>query len=330
VPPLLEIRDLAIRFPAPGGGGIDVVRGAFLEVGRGEVVGLVGESGSGKSLTALAILGLVPPPGRIVGGSVRLGGRELRGLSEAEYRPIRGGRIGLVFQEPGAALNPVLTIGAQIVEAIRAHRPMPKTEARERARRLLAQLALPDPERRLRQYPHELSGGQRQRALLAIALAADPELLIADEPTTALDVTVQAEVLDLLERLRRERELGILLITHDFGVVARSCDRVVVMYAGEVVEQGATAEVLAAPRHPYTRALLASVPRLGEHAVGTSLATIPGQVPNLAALPSGCVFHPRCDVLRADCSSAPPPWVALGDAGRGARCVLLEDGGPGA
>jgi peptide/nickel transport system ATP-binding protein len=323
---LLEIRDLEIRYPRRDrAGDFAVVRGASLDVRRGEVVGLVGESGSGKSLTALAVLGLVPPPGRIVAGSVRLDGAELRGLDERAYRAVRGARVGLVFQEPGAALNPVLTIGAQIVEAIRAHRDVSRRAARERALELLARLALPDPARRLRQYPHELSGGQRQRALLAIALAAEPELLIADEPTTALDVTVQAEVLDLLEELRRERGLAILLITHDLGVVARSCDRLAVLYAGEVVESGTTRELLASPAHPYTRGLLASLPRLGEGVERGRLSAIAGQVPSPDELPSGCPFHPRCPERLAHCASTIPPWVPLGGDGvdaRGARCLL--------
>jgi len=321
VPPLLRIRDLTVAFPGDGRD-LVAVRSASLSVDAGEVVGLVGESGSGKSLTALAVLGLVPPPGAIRGGSIELAGRELRGLAEAEYRRVRGGRIGFVFQEPGAALNPVLTIGTQIAEAMRAHRELTRREARERAVALLDSLAIPDARRRLSAYPHELSGGQKQRALLAVALAADPELLIADEPTTALDVTVQAQVLDLLERLRRERRLGILLITHDLGVVARSCDRLVVLYAGEVVEEGATADVLRAPAHPYTRGLLASVPRLGETAGAGALATIPGVVPSLAQRPAGCPFHPRCDVRRPECDRVEPPRVELG-AGRAARCVLL-------
>jgi peptide/nickel transport system ATP-binding protein len=321
VPPLLRIRDLSIAFPERDGD-LFAVRHLSIDVEPGEVVGLVGESGSGKSLTALAVLGLVPPPGRITGGSIELAGRELRGLDEAAYRTVRGARIGLVFQEPGAALNPVLTIGTQIVEAIRAHRDVSRAEARRRAVELLDLLAMPDAEARLRSYPHELSGGQKQRALMAIALAAEPELLLADEPTTALDVTVQAQVLDLLERLRREKGLGILLITHDLGIVARSCDRIVVLYAGEVVEEGAAEPVLRAPAHPYTRGLLASVPQLGEDASDGLLATIPGTVPSLRDRPSGCPFHPRCDVRRSDCSTSEPPWVDLGE-GRGARCVLL-------
>jgi len=321
---LLEIRGLEITFPGPAGDAT-VVRGAALEVGRGEIVGLVGESGSGKSLTALAVLGLVPPPGRIRAGSIRFDGRELVGLPDRELRPLRGGRVGLVFQEPSAALNPVLTIGTQIVEAVRAHRDVTRRAARERARDLLALLAVPDPERRLGEYPHQLSGGQRQRALMAIALAAGPELLIADEPTTALDVTVQAQVLELLTRLRRELGLAILLITHDLAVVAESCDRVVVMYAGRPVEAAPAATLFAAPAHPYTRGLLASLPRLGEPAERGRLPSVPGQVPDATQPPSGCPFHPRCAERLASCSSEDPPWVDLG-GGHGARCVLAAPG----
>jgi oligopeptide/dipeptide ABC transporter ATP-binding protein len=322
--PLLQVRDLSVCFPGAAGE-TPIVRGVSLAVRAGEIVGLVGESGSGKSLTALATLGLVPAPGRICGGSIRLEGRELVGLREAELRPVRGGRIGLVFQEPAAALNPVLRVGTQIVEAIRAHHPASRAEARRRAVELLRRLSLPDAERRMRDYPHQLSGGQRQRVLVAIALAAEPSLLIADEPTTALDVTVQAQVLELFVELRRSLGLGILLITHDLAVVAETCDRVVVLYAGRVVEEGPIREVFEAPAHPYTRALLASLPRVGSPAPRGGLPTIPGQVPAPERLPSGCPFHPRCPDARPDCSAREPEWVSTG-AGRGARCVLLEDG----
>ena len=299
------------------------MRGVTLHVERGETVGVVGESGAGKTLTALAALGLVPEPGRIASGSIRFEGVELRGASEAQYRPIRGGRIGLVLQEPGSALNPVSTIGAQIREAVRAHRAVSVREARARSRELLVRLGMPDPDLRLRQYPHQLSGGQRQRALLAVALAAEPDLLIADEPTAALDATLRAQVLDLLDSLRRERGLTILLITHDLSLVAEACDRVVVVYAGEVVEEGPVDELLAAPRHPYTQALLASLPRLGSGRATWPLPTIPGQAPSLRALPTGCAFHPRCALRRPECERRHPDWVALGDR-RGARCLLVQ------
>ncbi len=311
------------RPPSAAARPFEVVRGLDLTVERGEFVGLVGESGSGKSLTALAILGLVPPPGEVVAGRIRLDGRDLLGLAESEMRTIRGGRIGLVFQEPMAALNPVLTLETQICEAVQAHRKsgarVRSGAARARALELLELLAIPDPVRRLREYPHQLSGGQRQRAMLAIALAAGPELLIADEPTTALDVTLQAQVLELLARLRRELGLAILLITHDLAVVAESCDRVLVMYAGEIVEAAAAERLFARPAHPYARGLLASIPVLGQPAPRGEMPAIPGQVPAADGLPPGCVFAPRCaDADRALRGRTP----ALGRAGRRARRPL--------
>jgi peptide/nickel transport system ATP-binding protein len=270
VTPLLEVRDLEVCFPL-GGEWIPVVRGVSLTVGRGEVVGLVGESGSGKSMTALAVLGLVPPPGRVTAGGVWLDGPagpvDLLALGPRELRQVRGARIAMVFQEPATAFNPVYSIGFQIAEAVRAHRGpegrISRREARDEAARLLDRVALADARRRLGDYPHQLSGGQRQRAMIAMALAGRPDLLLADEPTTALDVTLQAQILELLDGLRRDLGLSVLLITHDLGVVAESCDRVVVMRAGRVVETAAVAELFRAPAHPYTRELLATLPRLG-------------------------------------------------------------------
>jgi len=241
---------------------VPVVRGVSFAVGRGEIVGLVGESGSGKTLTALAILRLVPPLGRIRAGRVLLGGEDLLALPERELRRVRGARIGLVFQEPGAALDPVYTVGFQIAEALRAHRRLSRRAARAEAADLLERVAMPDPGRRLGDYPHQLSGGQRQRVMIAIALAGAPELLIADEPTTALDVTIQAQILELLERLRAELGLSVLLITHDLAVVAETCDRALVMSAGELVEEAPMADLFARPAHPYTRALLSFLPAL--------------------------------------------------------------------
>jgi oligopeptide/dipeptide ABC transporter ATP-binding protein len=321
VPPLLEIRGLEVVFPGADGRPVAVVRGADLTVERAEIVGLVGESGSGKTVTALATLGLVPPPGRIAAGSVRFEGRELVGSPEHELRAVRGAGIGLVFQEPASALNPVLTIGSQVVESIRTHRPISRAAARREAVELLDRLSLPDPGRRMREYAHQLSGGQRQRVVLALALAGGPRLLIADEPTTALDVTVQAEVLDRLVELRSALGLGILLITHDLGIVAEVCDRIAVMYAGEIVERGVVAEVYARPRHPYTRALLAALPRLGSPAARGELATIPGQVPAAGDLPKGCPFEPRCAERIAGCAEVPPPWIA-GEGDSGVRCLV--------
>jgi len=246
-----------------------VVRGASLAVGRGEMVGLVGESGSGKTLTALAVLGLVPPPGRVTRGSLRLAGPDggigidLLALGERELRAVRGARAAMIFQEPATAFNPVYSIGFQIAEAVRAHRRVSRREAADEAARLLDRVALADARRRLDDYPHQLSGGQRQRAMIAMALAGRPDLLLADEPTTALDVTLQAQILELLDELRRDLGLSVLLITHDLGVVAETCDRVVVMRDGRVVETAAVAELFRAPAHPYTRELLAALPRLG-------------------------------------------------------------------
>ena len=276
---LLEIDRLVVSFPTAGPDWVPAVQGVSLSVGRGEIVGLVGESGSGKSLTALAALRLLPPEAR-VSGSIRLDGVDLFGLSEREMRRVRGGRIAIAFQEPSTALDPVWSIGFQIAEAVRAHRPMSRREAREEAVRLLERVALPDARRRLDDYPHQLSGGQRQRVMLAVALAAGPDLLLADEPTTALDVTIQAQILELLERLRGELGLSVLLITHDFAVVAETCERVAVMRSGRIVEEGSVESVFRAPQHPYTRGLLASVPRLGAPVPRGHLPVMPAELPS--------------------------------------------------
>ena len=320
--PLLEVRDLEVGFPVAGGRLLRVVRGVSLTVAKGEMVALVGESGSGKSLTALATLGLLPTPVRILAGQILLAGRDLVGLPERELRAVRGGRIGFVFQEPASALNPVLTVGAQLVETLRAHHELSRAAARARAAALLERLALPDPERRLRDYPHQLSGGQLQRVALALALAGEPDLLIADEPTTALDVTLQAEILDLLGDLRDELGLGVLLISHDLAVVAGTCDRMAVMYGGEIVESGPVQALFGQPLHPYTRGLLAASPRLGQPAPRGSAPAIPGQVPSAAALPAGCPFHPRCAERLEECAANRPGWLDLGD--RGVRCLARE------
>ncbi|HEX5758323.1 MAG TPA: ABC transporter ATP-binding protein [Thermoanaerobaculia bacterium] len=320
--PLLRVEGLTIDFPA-GEGRVAVVRDVSLAVGRRELVGLVGESGSGKSLTALALLKLVPPPGRIAAGRVLLEGEDVLALSEPRLRRVRGRRIAMVFQEPATALNPVYSIGFQVAEAVRAHRPLSRRAAREEAVRLLDLVALPDPRRRLADYPHQLSGGQRQRVMIAMALAAGPDLLLADEPTTALDVTVQAQILELLERLRQELGLSVLLITHDLAVVAETCERVIVMYCGEVVEEAAVGDLFARPAHPYTRALLAALPRLGAPAARGRLPAVPGQVPDPANRPSGCAFHPRCPEVFAPCPAVVPPLYAL-PGGRTARCLLHD------
>ncbi len=323
--PLLAVEDLTITFPGQSGSE-DVVRGVSFDVAAGEFVGLVGESGSGKTMTALALLRLVPSPGRIEGGRIRLSGRELMTLSEKEMCRIRGARIGMIFQEPMTALNPVFTIGFQICEAIMAHGDLSRGQARSEAERLLELVAMPEPRRRLKDYPHQLSGGQRQRVMIAIALASQPDLLLADEPTTALDVTVQAQILELLEQLRQELGLAVLLITHDLAVVAETCDRVVVMYAGDVVEESGVEALFGAPAHPYTRGLLSALPRideLGARASGGRLVTIPGQVPEVSNRPPGCSFHPRCDQVMDRCREQVPGEYRGAEQSR-VRCFLFD------
>ena len=295
--------------------------GVGFEVGAGEIVGLVGESGCGKSATALALFRLVPEPGRIERGSVRLDGVELLALPENELRRYRGAGLGYVPQEPGEALNPVVRIGTQIVDVIRAHRDCGRREAREEAVELLRRVGIADPERRARQYAHQFSGGMKQRALIAMALAARPRVLVADEPTTALDPTIQAGILELIASLARDEGLGVLLISHDLGVVASVCDRVLVMYAGRIVERAGVEALFADPRHPYTRALLAARPRPGIRR--GRLPSIPGSVPDLARLPPGCAFHPRCPKAIEACREIQPAPVDLG-GGRRVSCLLAD------
>jgi oligopeptide/dipeptide ABC transporter ATP-binding protein len=303
-------------------GFLPAVNGISLHVAAGETLGLVGESGSGKSLTALAILRLIEPPGRIASGVIAFQGKDLLSSSEAEMCQVRGGGIGLVFQEPMTALNPVLTVGDQIAEGLVVHGRASWRAARARAVDLLASVRIPDPAGRARDYPHQLSGGMRQRVMIAVALASDPALLIADEPTTALDVTIQAEILDLLRDLRRSRGLALLLITHDLGVIAETADRVAVMYAGRIVEEAPVRSIFHAPKHPYTRGLLASLPG-GAH--GGRLRAIDGIVPPLGTLPSGCPFEPRCQERLAVCAESMPGETAF-EPGHTTRCHLY---GPG-
>lgn len=318
VTPMLSLRDLRTHFTVEG----EIYRavdGLDLDIAPGEAVALVGESGSGKTVTAMSILQLIPdPPGRIVGGSVRLDGEELLGSSAARLRDVRGGRIACVFQDPQTTLNPVLKVGAQIVEMIRAHSDASRTEARKRALDLLQAVHILNARRVLDEYPHQLSGGMRQRVVIAMALANNPDLLIADEPTTALDVTVQAEILDLLMDLRERRGMALLFITHDLGVVAELCDRVVVMYAGRAVEEAPTHELFANPQHPYTRQLIACTPRLGGGR--RDLATIPGLPPALNNLSPGCAFAPRCDVAQQSCRETNVEIVEVGTQ-HSARCL---------
>lgn len=323
--PLLEIRDLTILFPARQGAPAVPVSHLNLRIERGETLALVGESGSGKSLTALALLGLLPPPGRLSTGSrILLDGVDIAGLSGEAIRAIRGRRIGMVFQDALTSLTPVLTVGAQLREAVTAHQRLPAAEARAAALGLLLEAGLPDPAASYAAYPHELSGGQRQRALIAIALAGKPDLLIADEATTALDVTIQAQVLETLERLRATRGMAVLLITHDLGIVAGQADRVAVMYAGQIVEEASTARLFDAPAHPYTRALFRAIPRLDGAA--DLLTPIPGSVPLPSEWHAGCRFEPRCREALPRCATKDPPVVPLAP-NESSRCWLpaIED-----
>jgi peptide/nickel transport system ATP-binding protein len=290
---LLDVRGLRTSFHTTDGV-VRAVDGIDFQVRRGEVMGLVGESGCGKSVTSLSIMRLVAPPGRVEGGEVIFDGHDLLKLSRREMRDIRGERISMIFQQPTSSLNPVYDVGMQLGEVLELHRNMKRPAARNRALELLRMVGIPDPQRRLDAFPHELSGGMAQRVMIAMALACEPELLIADEPTTALDVTIQAQILDLMRTLQRETNTAMILITHDLGVVAEMCDRVAVMYAGEIVEQTDVATLFDDPKHPYTRGLIGSVPTLGSTA--EQLTTIPGSVPNLIDLPPACRFAPRCSL----------------------------------
>jgi oligopeptide transport system ATP-binding protein len=323
--PLLEVHGLSVDFRL-GGTPIHAVRGVNYSVHRGEAIGLVGESGSGKSVSALALLGLLPSPPAVVSGKAVFGGKDLLGLDPSALRRVRGGQIGMVFQDPLSSLNPVLTIGRQIGEALRLHLGLRRGAARERAAELLDLVGIPDATRRLGQYPHEFSGGMRQRAMIAASLAAEPSLLIADEPTTALDVTVQAQILELLSRLREELEMAIIMITHDLGVVAGLVDRVNVMYAGRIVESGDTARLLVEPRHPYTLGLSRSVPRL-DRARKDHLTPIGGAPPDPRSEPSGCPFEPRCAFSFDRCVIERPPLLEAGPDALSA-CWLGPEGLP--
>ena len=318
---LLEVRDLRTYFHTEDGVA-KAVDGVSFHVDRGEVLGIVGESGCGKSVTSLSVMGLVGEPGRIEeGSSITYEGRELTGLSEKEMRAVRGNDIAMIFQEPMTSLNPVFPVGEQIAEALRLHRGMKKREAKDRAIELLQLVGIPVPERRVDEYPHQLSGGMRQRVMIAMALANEPDLLIADEPTTALDVTIQAQILELLDELRDRLGMGIMLITHDLGVVAEVCDRVVVMYAGQVVEEGSVDDIFRRPSHPYTQGLLAAVPRPDR--TGGKLAVIPGTVPPPTRWPQGCRFHDRCPYAWELTREKMPPLFDLGE-GHHSRCWLVE------
>lgn len=322
---LLEVRGLRTSFYTRDGV-VRAVDGIDFHVERGEILGLVGESGCGKSVTSLSIMRLIAKPGVIEGGEVMFDGQDLMKLRSSEMRRIRGNRISMIFQQPTSALNPVWDVGRQIAEVLEVHREMKRPEARRRALDLLTMVGIPDPKRRLDAYPHELSGGMAQRVMIAMALACEPELLIADEPTTALDVTIQAQILDLVRDLRDRTGTAIILITHDLGVVAETCDRVAVMYAGEIIETALVEELFAAPHHPYTRGLIGSIPVVGD--VRESLTVIPGNVPNLISLPPGCRFAPRCvSRIHHEATIAPDLHPALLPIteGHDARCWLYHD-----
>jgi peptide/nickel transport system ATP-binding protein len=314
--PLLDVRDLSTRF-ATEDGEFAAVDGVSFTLASGRTLGLVGESGCGKSMTALSIMGLVPRPGRVAGGQILFDGEDLRQLSNAALREMRGNRISMIFQEPMTSLNPAFTVGDQIAEAILRHRQVSRAEARAQALAMLQRVRIPSPEQRYDEHPHKLSGGMRQRVMIAMALALSPQLLIADEPTTALDVTIQAQILDLMRALREETGTAIILITHDLGVIAEVADDVAVMYAGRIVERAPVTLLFAQPQHPYTIGLLGSIPQL--HLEQERLAAIEGQVPTAASPVQGCRFHPRCPFAVDKCRREDPPLLAMAP-GHAAAC----------
>jgi len=313
----LEIKDLRVEFPSRRGT-LTALDGVSLSIARGEVLGVVGESGAGKSLTGLSIIGLLEPPGRIASGEIWLEGKRIDRLPPEEMRRVRGRRIGVVFQDPLTSLNPLYTIGAQLEETILTHLPLGKSAARERALSLLREVGIPAPEARYDNYPHQFSGGMRQRVVIALAIAAEPVLLIADEPTTALDVSIQAQIIELLKRLARERGTAVMLITHDMGVIAETSQRVAVMYAGRIVEVGPVQDVIRSPLHPYTVGLMGSIPKISTSR--TKLVQIDGAMPRLNAIPAGCAFNPRCPKRFARCLAERPDPIAVG--ARAAACWL--------
>ena len=321
---LLQVTDLKTHFPTRAGL-VRAVDGVSFHLDRGELLGLVGESGCGKSITALSVMRLIAAPGEIVSGEILFDGKDLLKLSDAAMRQMRGDDIGMIFQDPMTSLNPVYTIGEQIAEALRLHQKLSRKQAKQAAIEAMREVAIPDPGRRVEDYPHQLSGGMRQRVMIAMALACNPKLLIADEPTTALDVTIQAQILELLDDLRKQRELAVLLITHDLGVVAEVADRVAVMYTGKIVEESPVGELFARPKHPYTEGLLRSVPKLtSEHvAKNQRLETIEGTVPRPTDLPPGCHFAPRCSHRMPRCTEGEIPLYQLEGEVK-VRCVLFD------
>ena len=320
--PLLEVRNLRVEFPTRQRTLVAVDDVSF-EIAPGEILGVVGESGAGKSLTGMAIIGLLDPPGRIAAGEVRLEGQRIDNLPREELRRIRGRRIGAIFQDPLTSLNPLYTIGEQLVETVLTHLPVSSAEARERSLALLAEVGIPSPEQRIGHYPHQFSGGMRQRVVIALAIAAEPKLIVADEPTTALDVSIQAQIITLLKRLARNHGTAVMLITHDMGVIAETADRVAVMYAGRLAEIGPVRHIIHQPRHPYTAGLMSSIPRVGNQR--DRLAQIEGSMPRLTAIPAGCAFNPRCPRRITRCAEARPELLVAGETR--AACWLYSDGG---
>ncbi|MFU0506937.1 ABC transporter ATP-binding protein [Pseudaminobacter sp. NGMCC 1.201702] len=318
---VLDVKDLRIEFPGRQGA-LVAIEGVSFAIGKGEILGVVGESGAGKSLTGSALIGLLQAPGRIAAGTIHLSGERIDNLSQQEQRRIRGKRIGAIFQDPLTSLDPLFTVGRQLTETIRTHLPVSAGEAHAKAIHLLKEVGIADPENRFNQYPHQFSGGMRQRIVIALALAGEPELIIADEPTTALDVSIQAQIIGLLKRLAKTRGTAIMLVTHDMGVIAEIADRVAVMYAGRVVEIGPVEEVVRRARHPYTAGLMGSIPSLNRR-LGR-LAQIDGSMPRLGNWPSGCPFHPRCPNAGPRCTESTP---ALTDAGGTLAACFLHQGG---
>ena len=320
---LIEVKKLVTQFSGKNGT-VTAVDGVSFNIKKGETLGIVGESGCGKSVTSMSILRLIPPQsGKIASGEILFGGKDLTKLSDKEIRQIRGNEIAMIFQDSMTGLNPVMTIGKQLVETITAHSKMDKKEAWERAREMLMKVGIPSPAQRLKEYPHQLSGGMRQRVMIAMALSCNAALFIADEPTTALDVTIQAQILDLMNQLKKETGTSILFITHDLGVVAEVCDDVAVMYCGRVVERGDVKTIFANPSHPYTKGLLGSIPRLGD--AGKELKSIPGNVPNPKYMPKGCKFEPRCPYASEKCREEEPGFFQI-EEGHISRCWLCESG----
>ncbi len=317
----LDVHGLTVEFPTRRGV-LTAIDDVSMQIAPGEILGVVGESGAGKSITGLAVLGLLEHPGRIAGGAIHVGGRRVDTLSEAELTKVRGREMGAIFQDPLTALNPLFSVGKQLVETIRLHSDMNRAAANARALELLRNVGIPAPEERLRQYPHQFSGGMRQRVVIALALAAGPRLIIADEPTTALDVSIQAQITALLRKLCDETGVGIMLVTHDMGVIAETADRVCVMYSGRVVESGPVADVIHNPQHPYTRGLMSAIPSLHDRV--ETLAQIDGSMPRLNARPSGCAFHPRCPHAGPRCSAETPPLVKVDTTS--AACWLQQGG----